>query len=317
MVLHWARTFRERIGCRDPEWEGSLHQDMVRLCQIVEDLPSYEFLSPVLGELAEELNEVTDRDELARVLGLVAAACEFVHGSIFLLRYGEIVAFDFRVCTTYPRDWLQLYDASAYQTQDPIVLRALNGSEPFLFSDTPNTSLTTDQFWRDVSKAGIGREGCCFVFEGDRGTRVGMSFSTDADSAAVSSTFERYKSDLYQFGQIATEVFIEISAVFAVERSDLSEDEQRFLKRLIKGPSENEYRDMTQGANFERLRISICNKMGVTNLLQAVSVVSRERWFDTMPFDGDEVGKPYSGPLERVPWQPTSTLVVKREEPQR
>jgi hypothetical protein len=298
MEEHWALSVVRRLSQVEPLGPPGLRDDIARLCEIVQALPSYEFRLPALAKLADALWECADLDSAAELMADVGSVCGFDYANIFLLRQGRAIAFEKRVCTSFPQEWLRAYDAKRYQFVDPVVARALEGGESFLFADLPVRAPIVESFWRDAVAHGIGREGCCFMFDLDLGVEIGMSFNSNGTREAAAAAFEANRSDLSVLGQVACRAFMEIAGVFQVHGTQLSVDDLRFLKSLINSSDPAGASALLQDTETQARQHSICKRLGVGTIFQALAVVARERWFDDLPFDGTEVAKPYPGELE-------------------
>lgn len=294
MKDHWAAEVLRRAFRSEAAVPPALREDIARLCEIVQGLSYYEFRDLKLAELADALPDCDDLNAVADVLAQAGRVCGFDHASIFLLRHGEAISFDKRVCTSLPPEWLHTYDSERYQYLDPVVARAMSGGEPFLFSDLPDSAPMIQSFWTAAVAHGIGREGCCFVFDLDLDIRIGMSFTAEGTRDAAAATFEANRSDLQVLGDIACSMFVELAGMIRVDRTELSIDELRYLKGLISTTDPSGASALLQDADTQALQRSICYRLGVGTILQALAVVGRERWFDDLPFDSKEVVNSYS-----------------------
>lgn len=299
MEDHWTSSILRRMSQSDLAAPPELQQDIARLCEIVQGLPYYEFRDPELAELADALPYCADMNSIAEVMVEVGNVCGFDHANIFLLRHGDAIAFNKRVCTSYPQEWLRFYEAKRYQFLDPVVARAVEGSAPFLFSDLPDSPPIVRKFWEAAVAHGIGRQGCCFVFDLDLGIRIGMTFASKGKPEAVAAAFEANRSDLQVIGETACSVFVEISGMIRVGKTQLSVDELRYLKDLISSTNPSGASAILQDPEMQALQRSICRQLGVGTIFQALAVVARERWFDDLPFDSQEIAQPYARPKQR------------------
>lgn len=293
MKNHWASDILRRTSKADISVLSDLQNDIKRLCEIVQGLPYYEFRNPKLAELADTLSYCDDIKSLAEVMVEVGDTCGFDHANIFVLRHGDAVAFNKRVCTSFPEAWLRLYDVKKYQFLDPVVARAMKGGEPFLFSDLPDDAPMVKTFWAAAVAHGIGCEGCCFVFDLDLDIRIGMSFACKSTQELATASFETNRSDLQVLGEIACSVFVELAGMIRVDKTQLSVDELRYLKDLISTTNQSGASEILQDPDMQIVQRSICKRLGVGTIFQALAVVARERWFDDLPFDSREIVQSY------------------------
>lgn len=301
MPPHWVQDLRAKLDDEDRTIPDAMREDILRLCGIVETLPGYEYRRKEFSMLADAADESYDLDELSRILNGVGSICGFDHASMFLVRTGEAIKFDTRVCTSLPREWLLHYDRKRYQFLDPVILRALVDDEPFVFSDLKSPAPVIEDFWKDAVKYGIGREGCCFAYTLGSTIRVAMSFVSMGTAEETAMSYEMNRSDLMAFGRAVSEIFVAHAAVMPAVEPRLSIDELRFLKRLITVSDHAGVTELLERDEHASERASICRKLGVATVFQALVVMNRHEWQDDLPFAGAEVAKTYPGLLEHDP----------------
>jgi hypothetical protein len=285
-----------------------MEADVLRLCGIADAVPYYEYRRPEMSVIAEAVTDTTCLDELSRMVDAVGSLCDFRYASIFLLRAGEAIKFSKRVSTSLPKAWLMTYDRKNYRFVDPVLLGAYTHDEPFLFSQLTSASPMISDFWDDADAHGIGREGCCFVYEFDNGARVGMSFTSTGSSRSVMQSFSRNRWDLQAFGRLACEAFIRHAAVFEVKGSRPTIEELRFAKSVLDAADHLAVEALLQDERHIDLQRSLCARLGVKTIFQALLAITREGMLDDLPFEGDEVAKTYPDVLERVPPHPGPVL---------
>ena len=282
-MQHWIRSVLEDALRGHPPVSDTLKRDLGRIVGIVEAMDVHAFRQPELEHLCDQLSECIEIDVLSDLLGHAAELCGFLHASVFILTEGESIAFRTRVCTTFPVTWLETYGARNYQFVDPVVARAIGDNGPFRFSDIADELPMTRSFWKDAERHGIGRDGICVAFDMPGGVRVGVSFTTDQDSECVSDLIRLNGLDAVCLARAAADAFVSLARVTPATPDCLTSGELRFLRRLVTGG------DPETGPIAEQDATSICTKLGVGSVLQAVAVASANRWFDELPFEMADV----------------------------
>ena len=135
------------------------------------------------------------------------------------------------------------------------------------------------------------------------------SFTATSSQTETEENYLQHRNDLEILGKHASETFIEQAGVFQVEKDELTINELRYLKRLINASEDAAASAIVQEEKSANLRRSICRRLGVTSMFQALSVVSKRDWFDDLPFEGPEVAKPYPEALERPSVQTAPALM--------
>ena len=308
MSGHWTQDVHEQLH-KIKDLPDATRDDIMRLCGIVEALPDYNYRRKEFIEFEEAVDACEDLDTLSELMQAVAELCGFKHASIFLLRTGEAITFKTRVCTSFPIKWLDRYDSKSYQFMDPVFKYAFIAEEPFQFVDLPPQPPFVESFWRDAVETGIGRQGCCFTYDFGMNIRIGVSFTATSSQTETTENYLKHRNDLEILGKRASETFIEQAGVFRVATDELTINELRYLKRLINASEDAAASAIVQEEKSAHLRRSICRRLGVTSMFQALSVVSKQDWFDDLPFEGPEVAKPYPEALERPPEQTAPALM--------
>ncbi len=120
-------------------------------------------------------------------------------------------------------------------------------------------------------------------------------------------TANRY--DLKVISQLAIECFCYLSHAGESEENGLSQKELKFLHTLA--TADNPKRAFDQVAAFEgnvQIQASICQKLNVTTVFQAIALASSKRWFDSLSYYSEEVITP-------VPKLAGCDLISMRAEP--
>lgn len=299
MENQWIARLIERSIDLGDSLPSDLLSDIVRVARIALEQPEYQFRWPELKVIAEYIDDSSSGDEYVAALVGAADICQFDFASVFVIRHGNAINFRKRVCTTMPDSWLENYDARRYKFTDPVTLKALGGATRLLFSDIKLTSPMAESFWKDAEKYGIGRNGILFTYDLGMGIKIGMSLVSGDTEEVVADRYEKYGNDLEVFGAIAARSFADSFGLFHVDQTDLTVDDLRFLKALMNSASPVDAASLMEDNKMRAVQDSICKRLGVSTVYQALSIVAREGWFDDLPFDGEEVLKPSPLKLER------------------
>ncbi len=298
MLSHWVRTVLEDATAGTSGLPDQAFRDLDRIAAVVERQQVYVFRRPELEEIAEALSGCEQISHLARQMWQAATATGFQHATVFLIEQGNAPAFHTRVCTSYPRRWLERYAVRSYQFVDPIFARAQASDAPFRFHEAMSDAPQVQAFWADATEHGIGSDGLCMSFTLSRGTRVGVSFASGNGRAAVDRAVHLDGSDLQFLGRLAAETFTYLAALPETPQADqmLSVSELRFLQMLVTSNDPEAALRMTPGFGSNAgLQAGIREKLGVSTILQAVAVASANNWFDRLPYDVGEVSSAFSG----------------------
>lgn len=94
------------------------------------------------------------------------------------------------------------------------------------------------------------------------------------------------------------EAFCDLASSGHINTCPLTDKELRFLHRLLLADDlEKALAHAPVAGPIESFQASICAKLGVRSVLQAISVSSANRWFDELPYDVQDV----SGVVEKQP----------------
>lgn len=291
MVRHWVRDVLDQaLEAHEGEVDSRFCDDLRRIAEIVETHVSYAFRSTELEDLCDGLIEIETLHELSRLLWEAAVIAGFQYSSVFLLRQGNSNPFQTRVCTSLPERWLRRYKEKSYQYVDPTVLRAFNAEEPFHFSEIPAGPPMVDAFWEDAEMHGVGRNGICFPVTLSDESKIGVSFCTSKQLDLATASARRHLSDLAFLSRQAAEAYGYLARANTNSNCQLNAAELRFLYVLMVSDDPQEALQVKSHYGSNRsLQDSICAKLRVRNILQAVAIASVNRWFDDLPYEENEV----------------------------
>lgn len=298
-MQHWARVAIEEALAATGKPSNRLLHDLGRIVDLVENLEWHRFRTDELEDLAGQIVECSNLEDLTRLLWSASVELGFQHATVFVLRQGNGTAFSQRVCTSYPMSWIERYQEKSYQFIDPVMARAMVSDTPFLFSELAGNAPMVQAFWKDAEAHGIGRQGLCCTFELSGSTRISVSFSSSETDEVFEDTVRRNGQDATITARLMAETFCSLAGHGHGNNCPLTMTELRFLHMLLVADDpEDALRRMPGVGSKEAFQSAICKKLGVRSVLQAISVTSANRWFDELPYDVLDVSRPLPKPLE-------------------
>lgn len=298
-MQHWARTVIEEALSTTGQPSSRLLQDLARIVGLIENLEWHHFRTDGLEDVVDRIVECSDIDELSQLLCTASVELGFEHATVFVLRQGSGTAFSQRICTSYPMSWVRRYQERSYQFMDPVMARALVSDEPFLFSDLADSVPMIKAFWKDAEAHGVGRLGLCCTFELSGSTRIGVSFSSSQPEAAFRDTVRLNGQDALITARLLATAFCSLAHRDHSNDCPLTMKELRFLHQmLVADEPEEALKGILGVGTTEALQSSICAKLGVRSVLQAISVSSANRWFDELPYEVQDVSSAVPKPAE-------------------
>lgn len=287
---HWARMVLEDAVGPLESIEVGRREDLMRIAALVADREVVAFRTADRDGLAEALTECTSLDGLTQLMQEAAQACGFQYGTIYLLRQGSGGVFRTRISTSYPLDWVLRYQEKSYRFVDPVMRASETRDGPFLFSEIESAAPVVHAFWEDAARYGVGREGFAVAFDFEKGVRVGVTFSTVFSKERFSETFPFDAHDALKFARLGAEVFILLARRTFPPPETLNRSELRFLHLLLTsdGPEEAISELVLEGT-MDVMQASICTKLRVWSVIQAVAVATANHWFDDLAFDVRDV----------------------------
>lgn len=291
-MQHWARGAIDEALETTGQPFGRLLNDLDRIVGLIENMEWHRFRTDALENVLGQIAECSDNDDLTPLLLSAATELGFQHATVFVLRQGSGAVFSQRVCTCYPMSWVQRYQEKGYQSIDPVIARALASDEPFLFSELSDSVPMIKAFWSDAEAHGIGSSGLCCAFELGGSTRIGVSYSSSVSEAQFRDIVALNGHDAIVAARLMAETFCGLAGKGRNNNCPLTTAELRFLHLLlvVDDPADA-LKHMTGIRSKELLQFSICAKLGVKSLLQAISIASANRWFDELPYDMQEVSR--------------------------
>ena len=296
-MRHWVRAVLETATEEGGQLSEETRRDLRRVISLIEDREFYSFRTAVLEDLASEIVECTDLEELSTLMWNVATGCGFEHATVFVLRQGDGVAFRTRISTSYPLNWVERYQTKSYQFQDPVVAHAQTCDTAFLFHELSTDSPMTRAFWEDAEAHGVGRNGICQAFSFSSGTRIGVSFASAKSDEEFLHTVALNATDALCLAQIGAEAFVYLARISQPSSPSLTAAELRFLHLLVTADDPQDAMSVTPGFGSNKsLQASIREKLGVKTIVQAVALASAHRWFDDLPYDVQDVARATADP---------------------
>ena len=289
-MQHWVRVAIEQALATTGQPSDRLLNDLDRIAELVENMDWHRFRTDGLEDVAGQIVECSNIDEMTQLLWSAANELGFEHATVFVLRQGSGTAFSQRVCTSYPLAWVQRYREKAYQCIDPVVAHTLVSDEPFLFSELADSAPMVKSFWKDAEEHGIGRLGLCCAFDLSGSTRIGVSFSSSQSDASFRDSVHLNGQDAFITARLLAEAFCSLASSGHNNNCPLTTTELRFLHLLLVDDDPEEVLKYMPGLESkEKLQSFICAKLGVKSVLQAISIASANRWFDELPYDLQDV----------------------------
>jgi hypothetical protein len=282
-VEHWIRSVLNDLVSEQLPIDSPLQADLRRIVEIVERADPYAYRSLELAELAGALEHATSLDELSGYMCEVAVAVGFQYGTVFVLRQGSGGMFRSRICTNYPSEWVDNYDARRYQYVDPIMLRVAEQDTAFEFRHVQNRSPAVAAFWKDAAAHGVGREGVCIPVTLPCGAKFAVSFATSSTAEEAAQNVARHLSDLYVISHTLADAFGYFARITQNTPDQLSAAELRFLHMLVTCESPDALLRANANTDFS-MQTAITSKLGVATIFQAIAVAATRGWFDEMPY---------------------------------
>lgn len=294
-MSHWVRAILEEVTSPNHKLPRHVREGLDRLAKIVETSPEAQFRTQELEFLADEIFMCADIKHLSQLLWQVTSIAGFQHFSIFVVNQGSANAFRTRMCASYNERWLEQYVEKSYRFLDPIATRASKSDGSFVFAETHSQSPIIRAFWKDAEAHGVGSNGFCHVSTHRYGARVAVSFSTTSTSEETYENIRLNGHDLKIIADEAIDRFCELSSGEIPDDNVLTDQEIWVLYKLAtcSDPLTAFPRLLNCEVN-KSLQASICRKLKVTTLFQAIAVASSKHWFDLLPFYSDEVVTPFS-----------------------
>ncbi|WP_299508166.1 autoinducer binding domain-containing protein [uncultured Roseobacter sp.] len=293
-MSQWDRALLGDAAKKKDANQEHVRSGLKRIVDIIEKSELLQFRSTEMEEIANELSCCTDMLELSRLIWRTTMDIGFQDFSLFVLRQGQEPIFRSRWCSSYGAVWLERYQTKSYQFVDPVYVFASVHDCSFLFSEADKNSPSAKGFWSDAKRYGVGVNGFCFVETRPSGARLGISFSTNRSTDVVEELYQLNKFDLQAIVKLAVECFCYVSRGGAGLDNPLSAEELRFLHILATNPKPEKAQlvEPKYGGN-KALQASIRSKLKVETVFQAVAMASKLQWFDALPFNCDEVIRPY------------------------
>lgn len=285
MQKHWIHEWESKLRASIPTLSDALERDLNSIRTHILQSPTYVFRNRFLQDCAERIADENDLNRLTDHLAEVGAAAGFKDTTLFLLRQGDLSAFKTRVCTTYSEQWLELYGRAHYQYVDPIIARALEGGEPFQFSEVKGTSPLEIEFWANASRHGVGCDGLVIPVTLPCNAQIAVSFSSRVGATGVEMRSAEHVCDLKVIAEIASQRFGLLARNSPACKSRLNEEELEFLRVLvISDDPQGAMSTMSCLASVRSIQTRILEKLGVPTILQAVALACLHQWFDDSPF---------------------------------
>jgi hypothetical protein len=289
-MYHWIEALLRDLESQATRRDTTTTQEVNRVIKIIKDTGIHHFRTDELSQIADDIAESTDLTELAELLWKAATSCGFEHFALFVTCQGDKGAFRTRVSTSFNEEWIARYEEMNYASVDPVLSAAALYEAPFSFSDLPNTSPCAQAFWKDAYAHRIGGNGICFPKQRADGSKLGVSFLTRKNADKAKQCIDRSGFDLEFISELAVECFCFLSQGQHHHAGHLSMEELRFLHALSTDGDPTRALSMTSsfGSN-KSLQSSIRQKLGVDTVFQAISIASRNHWFDSLPYEPKEV----------------------------
>lgn len=289
-MTHWVQVILEDTIWGQKKLPAHVRDGLKRIEEMAISSEVIQFRTHEFEEIADELSICDDLSELSLLLWRAATSAGFQHFSLFVVNQGRSPTSAHRMCTSYKKDWLDVYQEKSYQYVDPIVAKAKSTDGKFLFSEASNSAPMVQAFWDDAEKHNIGRNGLCYVVTRSDGTRIAISFSICGTEKKASESIRLNTYDLEIIAQLAIECFCYTSTGSSLNDQLLSTNELRFLHVLATSANpESALSQMPAFGGNEAMQSSIRKKLGVQTIFQAISIACSKQWFDNLPFYPDEI----------------------------
>lgn len=290
MQDHWIHDFERMLRENLTSMHRLVESDLVRIRDIVLAHGAYTFRSTKLEEIAEAIAEENTLSKIPKLLWLAAIGSGFQNSSLFVLQQGRGVPFKTRVCSSYPEKWRSRYIEKKYQYTDPVVRFASTSEVAFRFSEAKTDSAVEAKFWADAETHGIGAHGLAIPVRLQCGALIVTTFSTSGEERFADLRCDEHRSDLVAISQVSAEAFASLARGAPTSRSQLSQDELKFLHLLVTSDNPIEARSLKSSfGGAVSIEHSIREKLGVNTLLQAVAMASKNGFFDEVEFSDCDV----------------------------
>lgn len=293
-MQHWARLFVNDGDVIGPDMPEAERQAVLRMADIVVAQEVHHFRTDALAEIADDIAECTELEDLSQLLWKAATSTGFENFIIFVIRNGSNGTPRSRVCTSCNLAWVERYQSKQYQFVDPVMAAAQSMPAHFLFSDLNDTAPAVQAFWADAEANRIGRNGLCMTFERPDRARIGVSFLTAKTAEQTTENARLNGYDLQVLAALAVDAFSFISYSQPQGMDRLNETELRFLNMLASWQNPEEAFKITEqfGSN-KSLQASIRRKLQADTVFQAIAIASARGYFDDLPYDAAEVTRPF------------------------
>lgn len=293
-MRHWARVMVEDVDVGGQTLSDAARKALRRMVEIIEAEDVHQFRTRELAGLADEIAECSDLEDLSQLMWKVATATGFENFIIFVIRNGANGTPRSRVCTSCNVEWIQRYQEMNYQFIDPVMAKAQNAPDHFLFSDLDASSPPVQTFWDDAEAHRIGRNGTCMTFMRPDRAIIGVSYLTGKTADQTRENVRLNGYDLKVLATLAVDAFCYVS--YGMQRTDdrLTEEELRFLHMLASWQNPEEaFKITAQFGSNKSLQASIRRKLQAETVFQAIAIASARGYFDELPYDVTEVTRPF------------------------
>jgi hypothetical protein len=293
-MQHWARLFIEDLLWKSGDVSELTRQGAMRILKVIEDREHHLFRTDDLERIADDISECSDLEELAELMWTATTTLHFQNFAIFVLRQGQGRSFNPRICTSFNEGWIERYVEQSYQFVDPVMVRASQADGWFTFSELDESSPILAAFWLDAARFGVGRNGICFAMTRKDGTRIGISFSSSDTKEKINNIVKINFIDMHFIAALASDAFCYSASGPSLPDETLTISELRFLHALVTSKNPEEALEVYPvfGSN-QALQSSIRRKLGVNTVFQAVAVAASKGWFDLLPYEHEQIAKPF------------------------
>lgn len=289
-MQHWARTTLEGILWDSTNLTRDAEASVMRIVDAIEARDVHLFRTEELSEIADELSDCTDLQDLSSLMWSATTSLRFQNFAVFIVSPGTGLVFNPKICTSFNKEWVERYIGRGYQYVDPVMQRASEGDGWFKFSELRTQAPAVEAFWKDAENNRIGRNGVCFAMTRTDGTRVAISLSTKNSEQSVDEIVKLYGKDLTFLARLACDAFCYASSTAPVSEDMLTTSELRFLYTLSTASNPEDALKISScfGSN-ETLQSSIRRKLRVSTVFQAIAIAASKGWFKSLPYENDEV----------------------------
>lgn len=284
-MKHWARHILEDTVFWGRFLTKGTRKEIDRIIGFAEENENHYFRTVELENLADELFECYDFYTLSTFLLRLTIYLGFENYSVFVVNQGNSNFFSKRLCTSYSNEWLARYYEKSYQYVDPVATEASRRDGVFLYSELNRAAPTIVDFWKNAEAFGIGKNGVCYTLTQKDGSRVAVTFSTTKGPKEVDDLLHLNGFDLWFFIQQIVDCFCSLSTGPKVSHDKLSLQELHYMYILASRPNPAEALGIiSQSISSNEITDSICHKIGVRTIFQAIAIATAGRWFNDLPF---------------------------------